>query len=319
MKNISFKIAILILVAVKSSVLFAQSAASQFGKISLSVVMPENLEGLSVKQLGQIETKITSIVTANGLAATGYSRNFVIFPKFEITKSEVYGGGMQDIYNIGGQITLIIKQTVNNITFSTISKDFAASGRGKAEAITNAISKLNTNDQDFQTFIQTAKSKIIGYYESTCQDLLNKSEALTKMGDYPQAIGMMMSVPEEVSCYSKALDKAVKAYVAYKNANCSKKVLEAKTMLAQNDYSGAMSTLSEIDPSASCYKEVDPLIKKAEAKITAEERKQWQFQMQVYKDAVALEKQRVNAVKDIAVAYYNSQPKTVNYNTLILY
>ena len=39
--------------------------------------------------------------------------------------------------------------------------------------------------------------------------------------------------------------------------------------------------------------------------------------MKVYDDKVALEKQRINAVKDIAVAYYKSKPTTVNYSYII--
>ena len=78
MKSRTLKIAILILVVIKSSVLLSQTSTSQSEKISLSVVMPENLEDLTVKQLSQIETKIISIVTANGLGASGYSNNFVI-------------------------------------------------------------------------------------------------------------------------------------------------------------------------------------------------------------------------------------------------
>ena len=46
-------------------------------------------------------------------------------------------------------------------------------------------------------------------------------------------------------------------------------------------------------------------------------KKQWDLKMKVYDDKVALEKQRINAVKDIAVAYYKSKPTTVNYSYII--
>ena len=39
--------------------------------------------------------------------------------------------------------------------------------------------------------------------------------------------------------------------------------------------------------------------------------------MKVYNNEVALEKLRINAVKEISVAYYKSKPTTVNYVYLI--
>ena len=58
-------------------------------------------------------------------------------------------------------------------------------------------------------------------------------------------------------------------------------------------------------------------IKNIKTGIEYEEKKQWDFQMKQYNDAVSLEKQRINAIKEIAVAYYKSQPKTVNYLYII--
>ncbi len=58
-------------------------------------------------------------------------------------------------------------------------------------------------------------------------------------------------------------------------------------------------------------------MKNAESKIDVEEKKQWDLKMKVYDDKVALEKQRINAVKDIAVAYYKSKPTTLNYSYII--
>lgn len=133
-----------------------------------------------------------------------------------------------------------------------------------------------------------------------------------------EALGLLMTVPEEVSsCFNKIQEKCIEAYKAYQNQKCSKQIQEAKTMLAANNYNGTLEILSQIDPSASCFKEAETMMKNAEAKIDTEEKKQWDLKMKVYNDNVALEKQRINAVKDIAVAYYKSKPTTVNYSYII--
>ena len=48
------------------------------GKIAISVVMPQNIEGLSFSQLSKLESKTSHIVTGFGLSALDYNHNFVI-------------------------------------------------------------------------------------------------------------------------------------------------------------------------------------------------------------------------------------------------
>jgi hypothetical protein len=311
------KIYFIIIALTFTCISFAQST-NDVGKIALSVVMPENIEGLDGSQLSKIETKISQIVTISGLAASGYNNNFIIYPKFAISESNVVEGGMQNITVVTAELNLFIKQVQNNVLFSSISKPLKGSGSSKQLAITNAISKISTSDPEFKTFIEKGKSKIILYYETKCADIIKQSDTFVKMQQYEQALGLLMSVPEEVSsCYNQVQDKAIEAYKAYQTQNCSVLIQKAKTTLASNDYTGALTILAEIDPSAACFSEAQALAKSAETKVDAEEKKQWDFQMKQYNDAVSLEKQRIEAVKEIAVSYYKSQPTTVSYNYIV--
>ncbi len=313
MKTIYF----IVIAMTLASTSVAQSI-SDLGKITLSVVMPENVDGLDISQLSKLETKISQIVTVSGLAASGYNNNFVIYPKFAIYENNIVEGGMQKITVFTAELSLFIKQVENNLLFSTISKQLKGSGSNKEQAITNAISKIPINDTEFKIFIETGKSEIIRYYETKCEDIIKKSDSYVKMQQYDQALGLLMTVPEEVSsCYNQIQGKAIEAYKAYQTQKCAELIQKAKTTLAGNDYAGALNILSDIDPSASCFNEAQALAKTAETKVDAEEKKQWDFQMKQYSDAVSLEKQRINAIKEIAVSYYKSQPTTVNYNYII--
>ena len=313
MKKIYFALIILAL----SLPSFGQTT-NDVGKIALSVVMPENVDGLDISQLSKLQTKISQIVTVSGLASSGYNNNFVVYPKFAIYESNIVEGGMQNITVVTAELSLFIKQVDNNLLFSTISKPLKGSGSSKELAITNAISKITTNDPDFKTFIETGKLKIIAYYETKCVDIIKKSDTYIKMQQYEQALGLLMSVPEEVSsCYDKIQGKAIETYKAYQTQRCSELIQKAKTTLAGNDYAGALNILSDIDPSATCFNEAQIIAKSAEKKVDAEEKKQWDFQMKQYSDNVSLEKQRIQAIKEIAVSYYKSQPSSVTYNYIV--
>jgi hypothetical protein len=87
--------------------------------------------------------------------------------------------------------------------------------------------------------------------------------------------------------------------------------------LAGNNYNSALNILSQVDPSTNCNKEAQALIQKIEPKVDAAEREALKIQMKIYSDAVELEKQRINAAKDIAVAYYNRTQPTYNYLYII--
>jgi tetratricopeptide (TPR) repeat protein len=285
------------------------------GKIALSVVMPEKAENLTDSQLSRLESKITQITTREGLAASGYNQTFVIYPVFSIYESRIVEGGMQNITVLTAELSLYIKQVSNNMLFASVSKELKGSGKNQEIAVTNLISQIPVSDKAFASFIGEGKQKIIRYYETNCDDIIKKADTYIKMQQYRQALGLLMSVPEEISaCYDKVLGKSIDTYKAYQKQVCSEKVLQAKTLAASMDYGEALRVLSEIDPSTDCFKEALTMVKSIGNKISAEDKKLWDFQTKVYNDAVSLEKQRINAIKEIAVSYYKSQPTRVNYN-----
>lgn len=308
----------IIIIALGLSITSFSQGKNDIGKIALSLVMPENVDGLDASQLTKLGTKITQIVTKSGLAASGYNNSFVIYPIFAVYDTEVVEGGMQNITVVTAEVTLFIKQVDNNVVFSTISKSLKGSGSNKQKAITNSISKISINDPSYTAFIETGKTKIIQYYESKCSDIINKSDGYVKMQQYEQALGLLMTVPEEVSdCYYQVQDKAIEAYKAYQNQQCTELILKAKTTLAANDYIETLYILAEIDPSTSCYNEALVLAKSAETKVDAEAKQKWDFQMQQYNDDISLRNKRIDAVKEIAVSYFNNQNTTTKYDKLV--
>ncbi len=308
----------LIIVAILLIQLSAEAqSASEIGKIALSVIIPENVDGLDVSQLSKMQTKITHIISSTGLAAIGYNNNFVIYPKFAIYDTAVVEGGMQNIIVVTCDLSLTIKQVDNNLVFSSVSKTLKGSGSSKKAALTNAISKIATNDEEIYIFINNGKQKILAYYESKCDDIISKSESLVKMQDYAQALSLIMAVPEEVECFKNIQQKSVEIYKAYQNQRCNVQLQSARTHLASSDFNGALRILSEIDPSTVCFNESQSLINIASSKVNDKEKKEWELKMKVYDDNVSLEKHRIDAIKDIASTYYRTKPTTVSYTYLI--
>lgn len=308
---------ILIIVIFIVSISSAQENTS-IGKIALSVVLPENIEGMDSSNNSKLESKIIQIVSNSGLAANGYNSNFIIYPKLAIYDNKVVESGMQDITVFNLDLTLIIKQVDNNMIYSSCNTSIKGYGYSKQIAISNAISKIKINDTIFIDFIDKGKKRIIEYYESRCNDLIVQADGLSKRQSYEEAITLLLSIPSEVSCFSKIQNKTIEIYKNYQTYRCGSLLQQAKALASQNDFYGSLNYLSQIDPGSKCGAESKDLMTKIENKIDAENRQRWQAAMIIYKDAVQLEKQRINAIRDIAVEYARNQPKPPTNNYLLI-
>lgn len=238
---------------------FAQNS-NDIGKIALSVVVDKDAE-INDSQRAKIEAKITQIVAGAGLAASGYDQSFLIFPKLSIHQVDVVETGMQNLTKVTAELTLSIKQALNNVVFASVSKQIVGTGKTKAEAIGNAIGKMPSKDGELTAFIESGKQKIIQYYEQKCDDIILKSDALVKQQEYEEAMFLLLSVPEEVSsCYQKVIPKTIAAFDAYQSKICEEHMQKAKTMFAAKNYLGALDVLAKINPVASCFVDANSFI-----------------------------------------------------------
>jgi hypothetical protein len=311
---------------------FAQEV-SDIGKIALSVVIPDIIEELDASQKSKLEAKITQITVASGLAATGYDQSFVIYPRFTIYQTDVVETGMQNLTKVTAELSLYIKQTMTNTLFASTSRQLVGTGKTKSAAITDAIGKLPTKDTELTAFIETGRKKIVQYYESKCGDIIAKADGLVKRQEYSGAIFELLAVPEECSsCYAKVSAKAVEAFYAYQDKICKEQMQIAKTKVAGKDFYGALRALENINTSAKCYGEATSLLASITEKIDAEEKQEWDLQMQLYNDAKALEQrnfeaaqkqrdasnqlaaQAIQAAKQVGIAKAKNQPQPIIKN-----
>ena len=194
---------------------------------------------------------------------------------------------------------------------------------------------------------------------------MSKAESLVKMDNFSEAFGLLMTIPQEVACYSKAQGKSIEYYKLYKEKECNKLLTQAKmefekdnftdgidliskidpstkcyseaqelikkkqeklckeylqkakTSIASQDYVSASTYLGNINPETSCYNDAQALIKEVQSKITIAEKRDFEFKKEQYRDNVQLDKQRIQAAKEIAISYYKQKPQTINYTYLV--
>jgi hypothetical protein len=295
---------------------FCQSQ-DEVGKISLSLVMPQALEKVDYTQLSKLETKINTLTSNYGIGASGYNNNFIIYPKLAIYDVSVVEGGMQNITVTTIDFSLFICQSDNNLIFSSVTKTLKGSGRDEYSALNNAIQLIPTKDKDFELFINTGKQKINKYYEENCDRILSTAISLSNSGQYEEAIGKLMQVPQELPCYEKIKEKSLEIYKLYANKICKSQLSEGDALIANQNYDQALDILFQIDPLSICFNEAQNRIKSIENKITEQKKEEREIEIKKYENQVELEKKRIEAIRDIAVAYYQRTQPTYNYNVIV--
>ena len=299
-----------------SFIFFAQNK-SDIGKLYLGISFNEDqFNTFDQSVLKKVEGKLIQILAENGIAASGYNNGIIIEPNIIINNNEIVEGGMQNINVTKITLQILIKQDQTQKIFTSLSKDLKGTGKTTDIAINNAINSLSSNDSSISNFIEKSKSKINQYYEQNCSSIINRASSLEKTGQYEEALALIMSVPESASCYNNAQNKALETYKNYQKKNCNSFIKQAQASIAEKNYSLALENLTQIDSTSPCNTQSNALIKSVENKISAEEKKELDLLMKLHNDAVSLEKTRINAIKDIAAAYYKS--KTLPSHTIIV-
>lgn len=270
---------------------------SQTDDFTIGLLLPPPTQKINDAQIVKLESRLTVLINNSGVVKYGYSNDFVISPSVNVDDTSAVQGGLENITVTTIDLTLNLLQISSGKSFSAISKRIKGSGKTEQQAITNAFSSIKSNDKDLLDFISKGKESIYKYYKDNCVAIQNKAAQLYSKKDFEQAISLLQSIPQTGnSCYEEAQKNVMAYYNDYQSKLCSQNIIKAKSEIAISNYENALSYLNMIDESSSCYSEVEKLINQISDKISSREKKE-----------TDLEIRRLNAIKEIAKAYYSGR------------
>jgi len=286
-----------------------------FNRISLTPIVADQVEDLPNSAFSMLENKMQQMATANGVGANSNSPRFIITVNLAVATKDVLPGP-PNLIAMNIDATFYIADYLTQTVFSTKTVSFKAVGTNPNKAYIDGIKNIRSNSEEFKSFIEEGKNKIIAYYNDRCDFILQDAKALVSQKKYQEAIYTLNSVPTVCKdCYMQASNAIEPIYQAYMNDLCNKNLAAARNIWTANpNSSGANEVsglLSQILPDAACYGECQKLVKMIQKKVLSDEKRNWDFQMKQYNDNVSLESQRIKAYRDIGVAYGSNQPKNV--------
>lgn len=276
-------------------------------QIHLSIMIPDQ-EGETIQTGAKsyLTNKLKQIAVKNGIAANeDFSRFFITTVITPLTKDILPGPPAQVVENL--EMTFYIADYYDQKVYSSTSMEVKAIGTNDTKAYINGIKNINVNNKQLADFMDEGKSKIIAYYNARCSQIMQIAQSKADKKEYEAAIFDLMSVPEVCDCYNEVLALSQKIYQQYIDHLCQVNLAQARVAwAAEQNSEGAKAAgqyLSQILPDASCYGDAMALYTEIKSKVLDD----WKFEMKIYQDQVDLEKQRIDAMRQVGIAYGNHQ------------
>ena len=259
-----------------------------------------------------LENKLNQLLTKNGIAGLDYTGQFILTAFTTPLDKDIIPGPPSKISE-KMEMNLYIADVYTKMVFSTTSVTLRGLGETETKCYLNALSHMPLQSPQIAQFIADGKAKIIAYYDHEGEAMIKKAEYLAKMKQYEEAIYWVSLIPQQCKHYDAALAMGMSIYQMYIDNQCNINLAAARqAWAAEQNASGAVAAgeyLANILPDASCYSEAMELYKEIKGKVLDD----WKFEMKIYQDGVDLEKLRIDAMRQIGVAYGNHQPnKEVN-------
>jgi hypothetical protein len=144
---------------------------------------------------------------------------------------------------------------------------------------------------------------------------LAEAKALEQQNKLDEAIYMLTSVPDAAAdCYKKSMAAAEPLYKRKIDTECKQRLQEATSVWNANQTVAGANQAGEllvaIDPHSACYADVKSLSDRIGKRVQEIDNREWQFKVD---KEIGLERDRIQAIRDIGVAYA-SRPRIIVYN-----
>ena len=309
---------------------YAQEApkSDDFGRIILNTLVSDQLK-LPKEAKDQLENKLKQIATNYGMAGSVVNPRFIITANISVLSKDIIPGPPQMIaQNI--DVTFFIGDAIENKIFSNLLLSIKGVGTNENKAFIDAIKNIITKNEKIELFISDAKNKIIAFYAAQCNSYITQAQNLKQNQKFDEAIYLLSQIPEVCSdCYFKANKELNEIYNSKINFESSTNLINAKSIWAANPTESgaeeAKNYIMRINPSAKCYTEANTLLKTINNKLITDEKerlrkeeeyekRQQKIDAENAKTEAELEKQRINAYREMAVEYAKNQPAVVYRN-----
>lgn len=293
------------------SLIFCKGMSAQECDTSITVAMPQHIEGLNEAQKSYLCSKLEQLVVSQGVTADFSYTQFVL-------TADVAGMQKDVVPTMPASVTCqydVIIKLIDRVGAKTIGAqtiNVRGAGHTEMKAIQNSLRIINPQNKNLIDFIKGAKSKVLTYYNEHATQIVSQAHRLANLDKYEEAFNLLASVPECCNKYNEVTREIISIYPKARDKVGEKFLKEARRIWTV-DQTGAAAEkacywLSLIDPKSSAYAAGERLYAEIKDRVKVEV----QHEMKVYDDNVDLIKEQINAAKEIGMAYGKGQQTEIN-------
>ena len=290
-----------------AALMCASMMAAETQYLPISVYAADESETFPQGAKAMMENKLTQLLTKNGIAGLDYMGQFVLTVTSTPMDKDVIPGPPTKITE-KMEMNLYIVDTYAKTIFSSTSFTVRGLGETETKCYLNAISNMPLQSPALTKFIDEGKDKIIAYYDHEGEQLIKKANFLAGQKQYEEALYWVTLIPQQSQHYDAALAAGLDIYQKYLDNQCNIHLAAARAVwAAEQNSNGAYAAgeyLAQILPDAGCYGEAMELYQEIKGKVLED----WKFEMKQYEDGIDLERMRIEAARQVGVAYGNHQP-----------
>jgi hypothetical protein len=315
-KNISHIIVSVLCVTLIFNKVLAQSVTkSDPNAIAISVYIPNEIK-VPDEAKGLLSNKLSQIISQNGVTGSSSNERFIITANAVIMNKDVLATA-PPMTALFLQITFFIGDGVEGKIFSTKTIDAKGVGTNENKAFMEAIKTINPSNPQLASFIDDAKTKILSYFETQCDNIIKEVNVMAGLYKYDEAIYNLIKVPPAANaCYEKTKNALQNIFKAKIERDCKIKLNEANSIWSKGQdmdaANSAASILSTVDPNSNCFGDVKSLFSKIEKRVLELNNREWAYKLKTQEQTSEL----IKAYRDVGVAYGNGQPKSMVYNIM---
>lgn len=287
--------------------------------VNITVVVPDDDMGeFDAHSYKILRNRIEQMMSNCGVQA-GYDDRIVLYPQVTVTNKEIVNAGLEKLFTYDIELDFTVCQPSSKTKFCTESWELQGKGYSKNKAMMSAVQKLNKNDSRFISFINKAKEKVEAYFVANQASLLQRAKTLASQGKYEEAMSVLADYPDGVQGSNQVNAQLVAIYNQYCTANCSQMIQQARAAFAKQDYDVALALLGDVDATSSCASQAKAMENQIRSQILNQQNQQYAREERAEQRANNLEKTRIKAARDVAVAYYKRTYPRITYNAVFIH
>ncbi|MCM1028822.1 MAG: hypothetical protein NC342_00450 [Pseudoflavonifractor sp.] len=253
-----------------------------------------------------ITNKLKSLTSTSDVLGAIENAQFAIALNYSFRDKQILSGSPTKIIYVI-EATFQIIDLKGNRNFATYTKDIKGIGNNEQKALINAFQKINSNDENLKKFLREGNNKIIDYYNANYEQIISKARLLASTKHFDEALYNLMTIPECCNGYGLVMEVSSTIYQQFIDQHCNENLAQARAAwIASPNRDGAMSAsifISEIYPDAGCYEDAIHLANEIKKQMGEE----WKFAMKQWDDNISLERQRIEAMREIGISFAKSK------------